>query len=125
MAEPFSRRNRFGEYPKSDTVLAENSIIVGGQKYFAFAPVIPSTPTIVNVTISDDLWNAVATGLTNVLTWRLSERSGDLFDYAYVAAPTAFSTAFGAVSANTSITDIYVKRQTGNTLTLQLEYWSF
>jgi len=95
----------------------------GSNYYFAVSPVRPTTPTIVNEAIADDLWHAVATGLTNVLEWRLSERNGNDFYFAFEAAPATYATAFGWVGGQTGISAIYAKRKNAVANTIELLYW--
>ncbi len=119
------------EHLHRDNQLGRFAIQIGGLDYVATLPInmIPSddgglSPTILNVSTSGTGWTAIATGLTNVFAWRLVEKRGNDFHYAYSAAPSTFVTGFGWVSDNTPITDIYVKRPENEDVDMQLEYWS-
>ena len=101
---------------------------INGILYPVLVPKRPSTVVILNpAAIADDLWNAVATGLTGVLDWKLQERNGLDFYYAYVAAPTTYVSCIGGLlQRQTDITQVYVKRVNAtDTLTMEFEYWSF
>lgn len=134
--------SKFRDYGPSDTMLARAMRKIN-QKFFlttilsdgttdvgvdingniAVKEARPSTATITNVTISDNLWNLVATGLSDVLKWRLSEKTGANFNYAYGAVPAAFVTAFGSIQWDTAITTVYAQRQGDSELEMQLEVW--
>ena len=90
--------------------IADITVRIGGKDYAGILHLRPATPVIYNVSTTDATWTAIATGLTNVMNWRLSDRSGRNFYYAFVAAPTTYATAFGWVAEQTEITAIYVKR---------------
>ena len=107
--------------------LAEGAIKVGGRHYAVFMPGGPSSAnvTIYNVATTDATWTALATGLTNVIMWRLSERTGLDFRYAFVAAPTAYSTCFGSNGyVLTAISAIYIQRPAATNVNGQLEVWT-
>ena len=95
----------------------------GSSHFMAVTPIRPSTPTILNEAITDDNWHPIATGLTDVLSWRLSERSGQDFYFAFVPSPTTYATAFGWVGEQTAITSVYVKRKVSLTANMELLYW--
>ena len=101
---------------------------IGGIDYLSIAPIAVAsgaTPTITSVATTDANWTLVATGLTSVLQWRLSELTGNDFHYAYVAAPgDNFNVGFGWISYQTSLTSLYVKRTGANNITVKLEYWA-
>lgn len=107
-------------YEHQSNSLTNVTIRINGVDYLAKIDLRPSVQTIYNVTISDDNWNAIATGLTNVLSWRLSERAGQDFYVAFVSAPTTYITAFGWLADQTEITAVYVKRISAVTLNLEL-----
>ena len=127
-----------------DNQLRDFAIVLGGEDYMATVlsngtytlvvnadgsinvrQVPPSTVAIVEKITSTDGWEAVATGLTGVRKWRLSNTEGRNFDYAFTATPaTAYSTAFGSIDNETGITAIYARRQGDTELTLHLETWS-
>lgn len=120
-----ARLVKFGQYTHRDTLIANATIRLGGVDYLAVHEIRPSTSAIVSLTTTDDTWTAVATGLSGVLSWRVSEINGDSFNYAYVAAPGSnFSVGFGWVSMETDISAIYVQRNTANNITVKLETWS-
>lgn len=82
-------------------------------------PVISSTPTI------NANWTVVATGLTNILEWRLTELNGNDFQYAYVAAPgDNFQVGFGWVSYLTSPLALYIRRPGDDDVVIKFERWS-
>jgi len=97
--------------------------------YLAVVPLSISsdvTPTISSVTTATAAWTPLATGLTNLVKWRLSELNGNPFHYAYVAAPgNNFNVGFGWVSYETAPTTIYIKRPGSSNITIKFEKWSF
>ena len=101
---------------------------IGGNDYMAIIPYAVasgSTPTITSVATTDATWTLVASGLTNVIQWRISELSGDDFHYAYVAAPgDDFNVGFGWISYQAPLTNLYVKRTAAADITVKLEYWA-
>ncbi len=125
-----------------DRLLGDGSIKVDGTRYPVYLlsdgttvliintdgslpvqDVRPSAVAITNVTISDNEWTPIVTGLSDVLKWRLSEKKGANFDYAYTVAPATFATGFGNVKWDTAITAVYAKRQGDVDLNMQLEVW--
>ena len=110
--------------PHQCVSLADGQVLLGGKYYFAHLAVRPGTPTIYNVTTTDANWTAVATGLTNVLGWRLSERAGQDFHFAFVASPSTYCTAFGWCADQSEITAIYVKRTGSANITAELLVWT-
>jgi len=116
---PFSIKDGLHRDPALSVVIEKQ----GSDYYFAVNPIRPATPTILNEAIADDNWHAVATGLTDVLGWRLSERSGQDFYFAFTAAPATYATGFGWIGDQTSITSIYAKRKGTTNLTMELLYW--
>ena len=116
--------NKFGQYSHSDTMLARALRFLGGKYFLAAAEIRPSTPTIVNVSTTTAGWTAIATGLSNVVEWRLSERNNNNFRYAYVASPSTYATGFGVVEKKTDITAIYVQDLGADRVTMELEYWT-
>lgn len=111
--------------PNVANLLGSGYVKIDGYLYPVFVTKVPSTASaIVNVTINDDNWNEIATGLTGVCEWRLSERTGNEFHYAYEAAPATYCTAFGILQRNTGVENIYVKRVSGaGSITIELECW--
>lgn len=85
---------------------------------------VPATPTIVNVTTTNDEWTLVATGLSGIYFWRLSERASSTFHYAYTAAPATYMTALGQIESLMPITALYIKRFDDTDITVELERWS-
>lgn len=115
-------------YTLKDTIHQSTGISVALEKigsnfYFSMVPVRPSTPTIVNEAIADDNWHAIATGLTDVLEWRLSERAGQDFYFAFENNPTNYCTSFGWIGGQTSPGQIYVKRKNTTTNNIELLIW--
>lgn len=84
----------------------------------------PTTVVIYNTPTTDANWTAIATGLSGVLAWRMSEAGAQAFDYAFIASPTTYMTAYGAIQRDTEITAIYARRKGANNITLQLEVWT-
>ena len=101
---------------------------ISGNDYLAIIPyavAAEATPTITSVATTTANWTAVATGLSNVLQWRLSELNGNDFYYAYVAAPgDNFNVGFGWISYQAPLSALYVKRTGGDDITVKLEYWA-
>ena len=95
----------------------------GSLYYISTFIIRPTTPTILNVATTDGNWTAIATGLTDVLEWRLSERSGADFYFAFVASPSTYATAYGWVGGSTEISSIYVQRTGSTNINLELLYW--
>lgn len=115
---------KYGDYSHQSTLLGDVIRKSGADRFLAMVGIRPSTVTIYNVPTTDANWTAVATGLTGVLGWRLSERGGADFHFAFTAAPAAYATAFGWMGADTEITDIYVKRPGSTDINAQLIIWS-
>ena len=110
-----------------DNQLGRYTVQLGGLDYLAVVDIksiISTSPTIASpVTTIDGTWTQVATGLSNVLQWKLVEDSGNDFRYAYVAAPgTSFMVGFGWISDNTPLSALYVQRPTSSNITCRLEY---
>ena len=119
-----TRLEKFGEYAHRDTLLAEYGIKIGDEKYLVMMPLTPTTPTITSVATAGAGWTLLATGLTNVVRWKISELDGNDIHYAFVAAPgDNFSVAFGWWQDSSSPTSIYVKRAASNDITVKLELW--
>ena len=97
-----------------------------GTKYFlGMAAVRPSTVTITNTATTTSGWTAIATGLSGVLAWMISERDGNEFDYAFTASPSTYMTSLGApISFDTEITAIYARRRGSTNINLQLMTWT-
>jgi len=106
------------------TALGRCIVRIGGKDFLTSLSIRPSTPTIYNVATADANWTAVATGLTDVLAWRLSEASGADFDFAFVAAPATFATAFGWIGDQSDISDLYVRRKGATNINAQLIVWT-
>ena len=97
-----------------------------GSLYFvAVKQIRPATVQIVNVSTTTGNWTAVATGLTGILAWKLNEKNGRTFRYAFSSAPAAYMTSFGPIQRDTEITAVYVQRPTATDLDMELELWSF
>jgi len=82
--------------------------------------------TIYNVATTDATWTKIpaTSTLSGILNWRLSERNGNDFRFAFVAAPTTYATGFGFIKEATAITAIYVQRPTSTNITMELVTWS-
>ena len=83
----------------------------------------PGKVTIYNVATAGAGWMAIATGLTNVATWKLTERDGSAFNYCYDGVGTTYMTSYGVIQRDTVITAIYAQRTAGVDINLQLEIW--
>lgn len=125
MSRPFTPSNKDGLH--SDNALSFALELIGGKLYLATVNKDQSggsTPTISTVTTADANWTLVATGLSGISQWRLSELNGSDFHYAYVAVPgNNFSVAFGWVGQNTSPSALYIKRPAGTNVTIKFERW--
>ena len=97
-----------------------------GILYPVMIPKSPTQPTITVVATTDASWTPVVTGLSGVYLWRASERNGQDFRYAYVAAPGAsYCTAFGALGwRTTGMAALYVQR-IADDVTIEIERWSY
>ena len=116
-----------GEHLHRDNQLGRYTIRLGGVDYLAMIDIksaVNTTPTIYNVSTTDANWTAIGTGLSNVVSWRLSELNGNDFWFAFTAAPATFMTGFGWVGDNTSISEIYCKRPASADISMQLLVWS-
>ena len=83
----------------------------------------PSTGTITTQSVSVGVWTAMATGLTNIISWELVSRNGNAFRYAFEDNPTHYRTNDGSgVGKDTAITALYVYLET-TADTMELEYW--
>jgi len=111
----------------TERVLGDGSVLIGNTRYPVFISRVADIPVIANTELSTDNWTQIASSLTNVVMWDLSERGGDELQYAYVAAPgDDYKTLFGWKSFATSLTDLWVRRKPGSpTLNAQLEYWQY
>jgi len=122
MSRPYSPSNKNGIH--GHNALSWALEFLASKFYLAIIAIRPTTPTITTVTTTNANWTALATGLTNVLKWRISELGGNDFHYAYEAAPgNNFSVGFGWVSYDTAPTAIYFKRPSTANVTLKLEIW--
>jgi hypothetical protein len=123
MSRLFTRINKDGLH--SHNALSFVLEFLASKFYLAVIGIRASVPTISTVATTDANWTLVATGLSNILEWRLSELNGNDFHYAYVATPgNNFSVGFGWVSFQTSPTAIYVKRPATANITIKLERWT-
>lgn len=119
MSRPYTLKNTIHQSTAASLILEK----LGDGYYISMVPIRGSTPTIVNEAISDDNWHTIAAGLTDVLSWRLSERSGADFYVAYEAAPATYDIAFGWISEQSSPALIAVKRKNTATNNISLTYW--
>jgi hypothetical protein len=117
-----TRKNTI-RYAHQSNTLTDVTIRIGGEDYLAQLAIRPSTPTIYNVAINNDAWTAIAVGLTDVLSWRLSEASGKDFLFAFVAVPATQATAFGWIGEQSELTSIYAKRKDTGTNNMELVVW--
>jgi len=96
-----------------------------GSKFFmATVPIRPATVTIYNVATTDALWTAVAVGLTGVLSWKLTERSGRAYDYCFDGVGATYVTSYGSLQRDTEITAVYIRRRDATDINAQLEIWT-
>lgn len=119
MSRPFTIKNGLHRDPALSVVLEK----LGGDYYLSISPIRPTTPTILNVATTGSGWTALATGLTDVLSWKVVEENGNDFRYAFEAAPSTYIVGFGWVSDITAITNIYVQRPGSSNINTQLLYW--
>ncbi len=121
MSRPFTTKDGLHRDSALSVVLEK----IGSNYYFAVTPVRPSTPTITTVTTTDANWTLLASGLSGVLHWKISELNGGDIHYAFVVAPgNNFSVAFGVTAEDTDLTAIYIKRPADANITVKLEYWT-
>lgn len=107
------------------TALGKAIVRISGKDYLAHFAIRPSTVTIYNVSTTDAAWTAVATGLTDVLSWKLKEKSGASFNYAFAAAPATYMTSNGeALQRDIDISAVYVQRTGATNVDMQLEVWT-
>lgn len=67
----------------------------------------------------------MTTGLSGVLSWRLSEKSGNAFDYCFDNGAGGTSVrAYGPLVRDTEISAIYVKRTGATDIDMELEIWT-
>jgi hypothetical protein len=110
-----------------DNQLGRYCVQLGGVDYLAVVDVktvTASAPTIYNVSTVDASWTAISIGLTGVVSWKLTEKSGNNFYYGYTVAPSTYMTGFGWISGDTALTAIYVKRTGSVNIDMQLEIWT-
>lgn len=119
MSRLFTQYNKDGLH--SHNALSYALEFLANKFYLAVIGIRPTTTTIYNVATTTSGWTAVATGLTNVLSWRLSERGGGDFYYCYDGVGTTYMSGWGWVSKETAITAIYVKRIGATNINAQLE----
>ena len=107
------------------TGLTNVIIKIGADEYLASLQIRPSTCTIYNVSTTTANWTAIASGLTNVLSWKLKEKDGDEFDYCFDGVGTTYMTSLGeSLQRETDIAAVYVKRRGSTNINMQLEVWS-
>ena len=83
----------------------------------------PTRVTIYNTATAGAGWTAVATGLRDVATWRLSERSGTEFRYCFDGVGATYMTSYGLIQRDTAISAVYVQRVGAVDITMELECW--
>jgi len=94
----------------------------GSDFHLAVIPIRPSTFVILNVPTAGAGWTAIATGLTNVLAWRLSEKDGNEFDYCYDNGTAGTSIrSYGVLQRDTALSAIYVKRTGAVDINMEIE----
>ena len=112
------------KFVDKERILNQVSTTQAGEKIVKTSHVGPSTVTIYNIQVVNGQWNSIARNLSGVKAWKLKEREGQEFEYAFVAAPTTYMTSLGeAIQRDCAITAVYVKRRTAITLTMELEIW--
>lgn len=87
----------------------------------------PTTPVIYNVSTTDATATRIptaGTNLSNVLKWKLAERDGNDFYYAFESGMATYMTGFGMVTDDTEITAIWVKRTGSENINVQLLAWT-
>jgi len=87
---------------------------------------LPSTSTTINIynvsttDASATRVPAAGTSLSSVVSWRLSERDGNDFYYAFDSGMVTYATGFGWIAEYFDIPAIYVKRPTTTNINMQL-----
>jgi hypothetical protein len=119
MSRPYTIQNGLHRDPALSILIEKQ----GANYFMAVNSVKPSTAIIYNSAINNDNWTAIATGLTDVLEWRMSERAGQDFYFAFEAAPTDYCTAFGWVGGQHNISAIYAKRKNSTANNIELLIW--
>ena len=119
MSREYTRGNKSGVHVHNAISWVLEWIL--GIPYLAVIGIRPTTTTIFNVSTTDASATTIASGLTGVLAWRLTEKNGNDFYYFYDGVGTTFVTGFGWVSKETAITAIYVKRPGASNVNMQLE----
>lgn len=109
---------------KLESLLNSASEVLGLERFLKFRHISPSTVTIYNTSTVGAGWTLVQGGLTDVISWKMNERTGQAFRYAYVPAPATYMTAFGALQRDTSLSAIYVQRIGAVNLDMELEVWT-
>jgi uncharacterized membrane protein YjdF len=121
MSRPYTIKNALHRDSALSIILEK----IGDDHYFAVVPVRPSTVVISSVTTTDANWTLTATGLVDILSWRLSELNGNDFHYAFEAVPgDNFSVAYGWVGDQTNPVSIYIKRPSTGNVTVKFERWT-
>jgi len=120
MSKPFTLSNGVHSHNALSVALEK----IGSNFFLSVIPVRPTTVTIVNVSTAGAGWTQVVAGLVGVLTWRLSEKSGQKFDYCYDNGAGGTSVrCYGVLQRDTDLSTIYVKRTGAIDLDMELEYW--
>lgn len=108
---------------RGDSALSFALEWLNGKFFLSTASIRPSSVTILNVSTADANWTAIATGLSNVLSWKLTEKSGNAFHYCFDGVGTTYMTSYGSLQRETDISAIYVKRTAAVNADMQLEIW--
>ena len=116
-------------YTIKDSIHRDSALSVilekdGSNYYFAVKQIRPATVTIYNVATTDANWTTIASGLTGVLSWKLTEKDGNAFHYCFDGVGATYMTSFGALQRDTEITAIYAERTGATNINLQLEIWT-
>lgn len=97
---------------------------IGSKFFMSTIPIRPTTVTIINVATTDANWTAVATGLSGVLAWKLTEASGAAFHYCFDGVGATYMTSYGSLQRDSEIMVVYVKRTGATNINVQLEIWT-
>jgi len=107
-----------------ERVLGQGAIEIGGYLYPVLLQKRPTTVVIYNVDTAGAGWTEIASGLTDVLAWKLTEKDGNAFDYCYDGVGTTYMRSYGDLQRDTEISKIYARRTGAANITLMLEVWT-
>jgi hypothetical protein len=121
LTKPYSIKDALHRDPALSILLRKS----GTDYHMSVVSIRPATPVITEVATTDANWTVIATGLTGVLAWKLTERDGNAFDYCFDNGVAGTSVrSYGAIQRDTALSAVYVKRTGGTDINMQLEYWT-